>query len=358
MKSISKLVILVILSQLVYGCDKQEPVEKPSEAAPAAEKADAGETPTAAVEESAPAQAASETAAGPAAEAPALPTAAPLKGLEWVKGSPVTFEKGKVYVVEFWATWCGPCKVSIPHLTEIQRTYKDKGVTVIGISNESPATIKPFVQKMGDQMAYTVAADIEGFVQQNYMQAFNKQGIPQAFIVNGDGKIAWEGHPLDGMDPVLDLVVKGDFDPVAYAKQKAEAEALQQQVMGWYMDYFRMVQAEGLTDKAKELSESFIEKAPADGLNAFAWNVLTVVKEADRDKPAALIAARKAVDMTESKDPSVLDTYALALFENGKIQEAVDAQQKAVDLLNDYPDAKKQMQQTLEKYQAALGEKI
>jgi len=56
--------------------------------------------------------------------------AASLDGLTYVKGEPVTFKEGKVYVVEFWATWCGPCKTSIPHLTEIQKKYKDKNVTV------------------------------------------------------------------------------------------------------------------------------------------------------------------------------------------------------------------------------------
>ena len=285
--------------------------------------------------------------------------AAPLKGLEWIKGGPVTtFEKGKIYVVEFWATWCGPCKVSIPHLTEIQKKFKDKGVIVIGISNEDPATVKPFVKNMGDQMDYNVAVDVQGQAQKDYMQAFNKNGIPQAFIINGNGKIVWEGHPLDNMDTVLDMVVKGDFDPAAYAKQKAEAEAEEKQVMGWYMEYFKTIEADGLTDKAKQIGADFIEKAPAEGLNAFAWNILTRVKEEDRDHQAALQAAQKANEQAEGKDPSILDTYAMALFEAGKVQEAIAAQQKAVDLAKDYPDAQKDMKERLKQYQDALGEQI
>src|ERR1051325_11733963 len=52
---------------------------------------------------------------------------------KWVQGDPVKeFKKGNAYIVEFWATWCGPCRVSIPHLNDIHTKYKGKGLVVIG----------------------------------------------------------------------------------------------------------------------------------------------------------------------------------------------------------------------------------
>src|SRR5688572_28676628 len=61
--------------------------------------------------------------------------AAPLKIKEWVKGGPLDVHDGKnVYVVEFWATWCPPCRTSIPHLAELQKRFKNRGVVIVGIS--------------------------------------------------------------------------------------------------------------------------------------------------------------------------------------------------------------------------------
>src|SRR5207237_1141159 len=78
---------------------------------------------------------------------------------EFVKGQPVKqFEKGKIYVVEFWATWCAPCRESIPHLTKLQK--ENKQVTVLGVSvDEETKVVKPFVEKLGDEMDYRVAID-------------------------------------------------------------------------------------------------------------------------------------------------------------------------------------------------------
>ena len=75
----------------------------------------------------------------------------------WVKGEAVTIETGRVYVVEFWATWCGPCRKSIPHLTKLQKEYGSDGLTIIGISDEEADVVKPFVQRQGENMGYTVA---------------------------------------------------------------------------------------------------------------------------------------------------------------------------------------------------------
>src|SRR6266404_3560076 len=85
-----------------------------------------------------------------------------LQNGKWVQGDPVKdFEAGKTYLVEFWATWCGPCRVSIPHLNELHNKYKNKGLIVIGQDcwERDEALVAPFIEKMGEKMTYRVALD-------------------------------------------------------------------------------------------------------------------------------------------------------------------------------------------------------
>ncbi len=140
--------------------------------------------------------------------------APPIKASQWVKGTPVNnFENGKVYVVEFWSTWCGPCKKSIPHLTKLAKQY-GSDVTVIGMSvlENDASLVKPFVDQMGDKMNYTVAIDEqksatnhEGFMTDNWMRPAGLNGIPAAFIVGKTGNIEWVGNPVN-MDKALGLL--------------------------------------------------------------------------------------------------------------------------------------------------------
>ena len=79
---------------------------------------------------------------------------------EWIQGETLVGE-GNPYIVEFWATWCVPCRKSIPELNELYKRYRERGLTVIGISDEvkSVSKVRSFVKKQGDRMSYPVAID-------------------------------------------------------------------------------------------------------------------------------------------------------------------------------------------------------
>jgi len=160
-----------------------------------------------------------------------------MKVFRWIKGKPVDrFEKGRLYVVEFWATWCGPCRASIPHLTELAKKYSGK-VTFSGISVWETPTQKPgnsdvsympavreFVKSEGADMDYNVGADgPTGTMSESWMVAAGQDGIPTAFVVGRDGKIAWIGHPMIGLDEALDQMLTGKFDYAAERKREESA---------------------------------------------------------------------------------------------------------------------------------------
>ncbi|RYG35311.1 TlpA family protein disulfide reductase [bacterium] len=168
------------------------------------------------------------------AEAPASLTigdAAPaLKPAKWLKGAPIAeFKKGQVYVVEFWATWCGPCKENIPHLTEMAKKYKGRA-TIAGISiwesNDPEETgylqkVETFVKAQGPKMDYVVGVDgPKGVIGDTWMRAAGEAGIPCSFIVGKDGKIAWIGHPAQ-LESVLDQVLADKFDSESAKKSRA-----------------------------------------------------------------------------------------------------------------------------------------
>jgi len=146
-----------------------------------------------------------------------------------VKGKKPNLKDGKVHVVEFWATWCGPCRMSIPHLTELAKKYQGKitftGVSVWERGENTLDQVKQFVKTMGDKMDYNVVADDSGGpMAKNWMTAAARTGIPSAFVVDKSGKIVWMGHPMQ-MDDILAKVTDGNFDmQQEVQRQKEEQE--------------------------------------------------------------------------------------------------------------------------------------
>jgi thiol-disulfide isomerase/thioredoxin len=130
-----------------------------------------------------------------------------LTSVTWVKGAAVKPE-GLITVVEFWATWCPPCRESIPHLTSLQKKYHDT-VQIVGLSNEEPGTVKPFVDAMGAKMDYHVGI-ADAATAEKYMQGHN--GIPYAFLIDTKGVVVWTGHP-GYLAETLAQLVAGTFDP-------------------------------------------------------------------------------------------------------------------------------------------------
>jgi len=305
--------------------------------------------------------------------------APPLTVSGWVKGEKIeSLRPDETYVVEFWATWCGPCRASIPHLTELAHEFKDKGVHFIGVDvwENDTKLVQPFVSEMGDKMDYAVALDSgaegatrDGAMAKAWMAAAEEDGIPTAFVVR-NGKIAWIGHPMDLEQP-LSKIVGGQWDLAEAAAKRLADKALERKLNAVYekvrtpysaKDYkatlaaIEQVAADdpevakrfdsikfaslcngGEVERGLELGTNLLETNMdnAAALNNYFWDVIDPDLKGEVDPRVAklaLKAARRAVELKE-EEAGYLDTLAAALFRTGDAAAAVATQEKAIAVL-------------------------
>ena len=292
-----------------------------------------------------------------------LEVGSPAPGLnveEWVKGSFNPID-GNVYVLEFWATWCAPCRKSIPHLTAIQEEYELDELKVVGIStDEETEKVAPFVNKQGLKMDYIVGIDNKRRTQRAWMDAAGLKGIPAAFIVDKNGTIQFIGHPLsEEFDDTLAKVMTGRYD-----KKKEEEAAPSIKAAKQYRSGTSWSEATDAYENAiamdpivfarlnLELIEMYLlEQRDAEGAYAYINKVisdrgsedpelLTWIAEyiatndqltpMNRRMDIAMKAAKTAHSFAKRKtDPKYLATIALVHFHSGDVDEAIAWQRKA-----------------------------
>jgi thiol-disulfide isomerase/thioredoxin len=351
-----------------------------------------------------PTVAAPDSAAIAELEEPAVPVgelmigdAAPAINIAtWVKGEPVTaFSSEKVHVVEFWATWCGPCLASMPHIAGLQVEYGDK-VTFIGVSDEDEATVSGFMKETArgsdktwaDTLTYTIALDDNRKTNAAYMQAAGQNGIPCAFIVGRNGKVEWIGHPME-IDEPLKQIVDGNWDSekarvdflTAREMEKAMEEAGPQimaaiqsgdfkaavghvdELIAKYPNEERLTMTKlslllrgGLNEEASQAAAPILQanNDNAMQLNQLVWMLVTSNDKPGIDLELAHKYATRAVELTQEKDGSILDTLGRVTFKKGLIDEAIAIQQKAIAVTPD-PQMQEQLQGALKEYEAAKG---
>ena len=292
---------------------------------------------------------------------------------------PVTqFEKDKVYVVEFWATWCGPCIQSMPHLADLQNKYRGQGVQIISVSDESVEEVKDLLAKNNEQVgksfgeltsAWCLTTDPDGSVYRDYMDASKQQGIPTAFLVGKTSQIEWIGHPMD-LDGPLESVVNGSWDRVAFEKElglkKQFQESMQKVSMlagtGKFEEAIKLVEQQKQAAKGTAMEAQWISteyqlklmggmidddvlghfrerlsgmKGDAYAVGQFAYTLYGQIKQGAEVgvlADEALSALQGEVDESEADLlPLLFNTMALLKSETGDLEGAVAAQQAAID---------------------------
>jgi thiol-disulfide isomerase/thioredoxin len=304
----------------------------------------------------------------PAASLKVGDPAPPLKATKWLQGDKVTqFSPGQVYVVEFWATWCGPCIVMMPHMAEMQAEYKGKA-TFVGFTAKDPTNteekVGEFVKKRGEKLKYTFAYADDRDTYDAYMKAANQGGIPCSYVVNKEGKIAYIGHPMY-LDLVLPKVVAGTWDAVKDGAVLEKADAEVNELFGLlgnkdpevglkalhafeakypplaHIPYFVAPKLDLLIkakkyDEARKSAEETIARAIKQDDPLILRNVSGVLqssaaKENKELTALSIKAAEAGLKVAGEKDALALLTVAEAYFATGDAAKAQELGKKAVE---------------------------
>ena len=240
----------------------------------------------------------------------------------FLKGESITgFAPGCVHVVEFWATWCGPCADSIPHLTELQARHPAVLILGIAVGWTELETIQTFVREWDDRIGYRIAVDRRpdheigrSLMRAAWCDAAYQQGVPTAFIVDGAGRVAWIGHPMD-LDAPLAAVVEGRWDLPASAEAH-RAQLRQDKVReAWALE--RAVRAcadMGDRDGILRVYDAAFADEP-DLERAFGFGRF---KQLAAGSEAALSYGRHLVNQVGANDINLLFKIGLALTQQGE----------------------------------------
>lgn len=269
--------------------------------------------------------------------------APPIEVAKWVKGSPIDVAAARdkqVLLIEFWATWCGPCIESIPHLTEMQKKFGPKGLVVVGMTSlddrgNTLEKVEEFVGKQGAKIGYAIAFDKESKTELGkenktetaYMKASGQEGIPTAFIVDKSGRVAWIGHPLGPIDDVVDEVLAGKFN-IETAKKIGDIQ--------------RRMEGTDDLDAALKMLDEWIALKP-DDFEPYAIKFRIHLDLKDKPEPEqALEVARAAVAACANKPRALISAAELFARDREKKEFndlALQAIEQAVKLEPNNPDA-------------------
>ncbi len=273
--------------------------------------------------------------------------APPVTVMEWIKGKPVQIKAGtNIYVLVF-CTLSRVNDFALTNLSNLQKKYQDKGLVAVAISDEPAEQLKTFVQLKGAGIDFTVAADDEARTATgNYQQAFRQMMLPRAYVVGKDGNVLWYGHPLRGLDEVVDEIMSGRYNFDQTQKSVVAAEQMEKYLALARQDDTNSVKAGRmlLTIRTNDVAE----------LCDLAYQIATDPFIVERDVALASAALDRAEQLGATNTTDIAVDRAILLFQTGKEEEGLARARQALAAAQS-PDAKDEAQICVRAMEARLA---
>ncbi|MGD1916277.1 MAG: TlpA family protein disulfide reductase [Phycisphaerales bacterium] len=263
---------------------------------------------------------------------------------QWVrlKDKPIgALERGTVYVVDFWATWCVPCIAAMDKISSLQERYAEQGVQFVGITDEKLPTVVRFLSSVApgeegqkprtqyDRARFVMGVDTDASTAAMLLPEGVRSIRPQYAIIDRDGTLAWVGLPTTGeLAEILDAVLDGTWDTDAYRVEFERELAL--------VAERDRIMAEEDWAAAKA---GFWEDEDLLGRLAFAIAFGFGKPLQNPDKGVALEFATRANELKDGRNPFALHSLAKLASDRGEISEAIGLQERAVEICKTDPAA-------------------
>jgi thiol-disulfide isomerase/thioredoxin len=282
-----------------------------------------------------------------------------LKIEQWLKyGGFKSFETGKVYLVDLWATWCVPCIVGMPHLSDLQKEYSQKGLEVIGLTSEDNygntlENVKKFVLKKDSAMNYNVAwvspstkDSEEGIWLHPWMQMSGFGNLPTSFLIDRNSKIVYMGDPST-IDKTLEDVVNGRYD-VNHLKEQYISGIDAEKTLLKFNEAIKGKHTDTAIIYGQQLLTKFSYVRPNTYL-VMSWQIAHMGDTVDLQLlQIGFDAITRGIKQTNFNSPAFFDVLAGIYAAKKDFLSAVIAEKVAVSLSEG--DMKKNQTKTLEKY--------
>jgi len=277
-----------------------------------------------------------------------------------------TLAPGQVYVIDFWATWCSACSGTIAHLSLLQEKYRDKGLTVIGVSAKdnlnTEQSVGAFVKSHAAILRYPTGWCAESATRDAYLKASGQEGLPCCFVIDRQGKIAYIGHPMQleevvpkvlagtwragtdaellgrAFDKLLDAVQEARADPAKALKMFTELEQSHPRMTAYVDDYKLLIlmRNQRLEESEKLFREIVAEsQKDQDAMKLVALCNYWIAAEINPKRhklTLAVEAAEAAQKITGGQDMNVNATSAQVHAVAGDRAKAVRYAKKAMEL--------------------------